>query len=81
MPLAGSVASQADSRWQTVKYTPGTEHLSAVEPPDSPRKSAQANPQSLASDKDGDLGEEILVLSQKRKRDCTCNLKCCICVF
>lgn len=43
MPLAGSVASQAEGGWQIAKCTVGTEHLSAMEPPDRPSNAAQAN--------------------------------------
>lgn len=60
MLLAGSVVSQAESEWQVAKCTMGPEHLSSVEPLDRPSNASQANLLSLASDKEGDLGEAIL---------------------
>lgn len=77
--LAGSVASQAESRWQIAMCTMGTEHLSAVEPRDRPSNAAQANPSSLASDRKGTWEKQSLLYL--KNGDCTHNPRNSMCVF
>lgn len=65
MTLAGSVASQAEREWQIAQCTMGTEHLSAMEPPDRPSNAAQANLPSQASDSKGTWEKQSLLYLRK----------------